>query len=133
MFTDTMSEWILRADGALCLSGYTIRIKPNRHGADIARLPFLVVSDWHRQTSTHMDLESAKRLARKLAREIDAFTMPDTPEGVSQFEDAATRAKATVTEGGCIRRGKGSRRVGDPNAAVAIGIDAGKGKRTFGS
>jgi hypothetical protein len=99
-----MSEWILRADGALCLSGYAIRIKPNRVGADMARLPFLVTSDWHRQTSTHMDLEEARRLAKKLAREIDAFTMPDTPEGVSQFEaapakTAAKPAKPKVADG----------------------------------
>jgi hypothetical protein len=85
MFRDTMTEWILRADGALCLSGYAIRIRPNRLGADMARLPFLVASDW--------DLEDAKRVAKKLAREIDAFTMPDTPEGISQFEDARAPAK----------------------------------------
>jgi hypothetical protein len=96
MLTDTMNEWILRADGALCMSGYAIRIKLNRCGPDLARLPFLVVSDWHRQSSTHMDLECAKRLARKLATEIDAFTRPDTPEGVSQFEDAPTPAKAVA-------------------------------------
>jgi hypothetical protein len=53
MRRDTMTEWILRADGALCLSGYAIRIRPNRLGADMARLPFLVASDWRRQTSTH--------------------------------------------------------------------------------
>jgi hypothetical protein len=94
MFKDTMTEWILRADGALCLSGYAIRIRPNRLGADVARLPFLLTSDWHRQTSTYMDLEDAKRVAKKLAREIDAFTMPDTPEGVSQFEEARPRANA---------------------------------------
>jgi hypothetical protein len=33
-------------------------------------------------------------VAKKLARKIDAFTMPDTPEGVSQFEDSPARAKA---------------------------------------
>jgi hypothetical protein len=46
--------------------------------------------------STHMDLAEPKPLAKKLAREIDAFAVPDIPEGVSQFEAARVPAKTAA-------------------------------------
>jgi hypothetical protein len=43
----------------------------------------------NRKIATHIDIEDAKRLPKKLAKEIDAFTMPDAGRHLS-IRDAPT-------------------------------------------
>lgn len=71
-----MMESILRDDGALCLSGYPIRIERRRGSG----FPFIVVSDWHETEHQLITLETAKDVASRLAREIDEMTPLDERE-----------------------------------------------------
>ena len=63
-------DWILRDDGALCLSGYPIRICMNPKGAG----PFTLISESHGSALPYWALDSAKQEAERLADEVDAFT-----------------------------------------------------------
>ena len=59
---------ILREDGALCLSGYPIRIHPNKPNS-----PFSLVSDFHGTELPYYVLRCAKMDAERMAKEIDEF------------------------------------------------------------
>ena len=74
-------EWIMRSDGALCLSGYPIRIKkvPDGYG-------FKLTSDWHKHSVVLRSLASCKQFADDWVADIDAFSMPDVQ--VDQFTEA---------------------------------------------
>lgn len=73
-------EWILREDGALCLSGYPIRI----HNAPGGPLRFTLTSDFHKEHLPYATLDYAKMNANRLADEIDEFTPKAAAEGDSQ-------------------------------------------------
>jgi hypothetical protein len=66
-------DWILRSDGALCLSGYPIRIIHDRKNGY-----FLLISDWHPLKKSFHTLSGAKYEATyRLIDEIKEFSLEE--------------------------------------------------------